>query len=128
MSDINSSEEKLHRSEILISRFLRFGVLLSGLLLLVGWLWMLKDNGDTLENFTRYQPQSLVESLHWALVMQDRATAISFLGLAVLVSLPMLRVLMTGFLFLKQKERALGMMALLVFVSLLGSLFLGIEI
>lgn len=128
MSEINQSEQKLQSSELLISRFLRFGVLLSGMFLLVGWVWMLKEKGDTLETFNQYQPQSLIESLHWALVMQDRATFVSFVGLAILVSLPMIRVLMTGILFLKQKEKVLGLMAFLVFVSLLGSLFLGIEI
>ena len=114
--------------EPLISRILRTGVLIVGALLGVSWLWLLAKNGSRLQNFSVYEPQSLVESLHWALVMNDTATLMAFSGLFLLVTLPILRVLLTGILFAKQKEGLLAGLAFLVFVALLGSLFLGLEI
>lgn len=124
----NTSHESLNQLEYRISQFLRGGVLFAGLLLLVGWLWMLVNNREVLSTFDEYHPQSLAESLQWALIMNDRALMMSFFGLVVLVSLPVIRVLMTGVLFMKQKEYRLALMAFLVFSALVASFSLGIDL
>ncbi|WP_374073361.1 DUF1634 domain-containing protein [Bdellovibrio bacteriovorus] len=124
----NASGESLNQLEYRISQFLRGGVLFAGLLLLVGWLWMLVNNREALSTFDEYHPQSLAESLQWALIMNDRALMMSFFGLVVLVSLPVIRVLMTGVLFMKQKEYRLALMAFVVFSALVASFFLGIDL
>ncbi|WII71176.1 DUF1634 domain-containing protein [Bdellovibrio sp. 22V] len=121
-------EDSLHKLEYAISRMLRSGVLLAGALLSVGWVWLWYNNGDQLQSFSVYESQPLWERIQWALIMNDRAFIVSFVGLAALVSLPLLRVLLTSFLFVKQKDYLLAVMALLVFLALIASFTLGIEI
>lgn len=118
----------LHELELKISRFLRGGVLFSGLVLLVGWLWMLVRKGDMLSTLSVYHQQSLWESLQWAFIMNDQPMLLSFAGLFILVTLPVFRVLMTGVLFARQKERLLSVMAFAVFGALVASFFMGIEL
>jgi len=129
---MNPIEERpmtdLHRLELRISQLLRMGVMVAGGLLLVGWLWMLFNNGDVLATFQEYRPQALTQTLEWAFITRDRALILSFVGLLILVTLPVVRVLLTGILFLKQKEYRLATMAFLVFVALVSSFFLGIDL
>lgn len=128
MTQNKESLDKLHALELMISHLLRAGVVIAGLFLAIGWLWLWHKNGDLLHSFTTYQPQPFIETIHWALVTDDRPLFISMLGLVILVLLPIIRVFMTGVLFFKQKEKTLGLMALVVFVALIGSVLLGIDI
>ncbi|MFV8259164.1 DUF1634 domain-containing protein [Bdellovibrio bacteriovorus] len=121
-------KESLHDLELTISQILRGGVLFAGIFLLTGWLWMLLRNGSELQSFSAYEPRPFVENIQWALVMNDRALLIAQFGLVVLVCLPLVRVLMTAILFLKQKDKGLAIMALTVFVALVGSFLLGIDL
>lgn len=123
-----SDKDSLHELEIIISQVLRGGVLFSGLFLLAGWLWMWFRDGDNLHSFTSYEPRPLLENVQWAMVMNDRALLLAQFGLVVLVCLPLVRVLLTAVLFLKQKDKGLAFMALAVFVTLVGSFLLGVEL
>lgn len=128
MTSETTKKYSLHDLELLISYFLRWGVSFSGMVMLGGWLWMLSQGSQRINTFAEYQPQPLIESLHWAVLTNDRSVLLCILGLVILVTLPILRVLMTAILFFKQKEFRLGTMALAVFVVLLASFLLGIEI
>ncbi|UXR63400.1 DUF1634 domain-containing protein [Bdellovibrio bacteriovorus] len=121
-------KDSLHELELIISQILRGGVLFAGIFLLIGWLWMWFRDGDNLQTFTSYEPRPLIENIHWALVMNDRALLVSLFGLVALVCLPLIRVLMTGVLFIKQKDKGLAIMAFAVFIALVGSFLLGIDI
>ncbi|QDK45765.1 DUF1634 domain-containing protein [Bdellovibrio sp. ZAP7] len=121
-------DKVLHDLELKISKMLRSGVYVAGMLLLIGWLWQLFNSGDTLDNFTTYESRSLFETIHWAVVMHDRPLLISLAGLVVLVLLPITRVFLTGVLFVKQKDRVLAVMAFAVFACLVASFFLGIDL
>ncbi|HWU43310.1 MAG TPA: DUF1634 domain-containing protein [Bdellovibrio sp.] len=123
-----SRDEALEQLEYIISQLLRIGVLLAGVMLLVGWLWLWFNNGSLLESFTVYEPKSFLETVHWALISNDRPMIISLLGLVLLVSLPIVRVLLTGVLFLRQKDFPLACMAFLVFAALITSVLLGIDL
>lgn len=121
-----SADPSMQKLELKISHLLRAGVVVSGILLCVGWLWMWFRQGDVLHSFSEYKnPISFYENIQWAILMDDRATLVSLIGLLILVALPVIRVLMTGVLFFYRKEYRLGVMALLVFVALLSSFFLG---
>ena len=52
---------------------------------------------------------------------------VAYFGLALLVMLPVARVLLTGILFFVQKDKVLGWIALAVFVVLVASFSLGVE-
>ncbi|WP_413293687.1 DUF1634 domain-containing protein [Bdellovibrio sp. HCB185ZH] len=121
-------DQALHDLELKISKMLRSGVYIAGMLLLIGWLWQLYRSGDTLSDFQTYESKSLTETIHWAVVMQDRPLIISISGLVVLVLLPTTRVFLTGILFIKQKDRILAVMAFAVFACLVASFFLGIDL
>jgi uncharacterized membrane protein len=121
-------DQALHNLELKISKMLRSGVYISGMLLLVGWLWQLYNSGDTLASFQTYESRTLMETIHWAVVMQDRPLLISIAGLVVLVLLPITRVFLTGVLFVKQKDKVLAIMAFAVFTCLVASFFLGIDL
>lgn len=121
-------KDSLHELEMTISHILRGGVLTSGALLLVGWLWMWFRDGDLLHTFKVYESHPFVEGLHWAVVKNDRAYLIAQAGLILLVCLPLIRVLMTTLLFVRTREKVLAGMAFLVFVALVGSFLLGVEL
>ncbi|MGZ3772266.1 MAG: DUF1634 domain-containing protein [Pseudobdellovibrionaceae bacterium] len=116
----------VHQLELKISYLLRIGVLIAGFLLCLGWLWMLTHGESISGKFTDYtKPMPFPERVHWAIISNDPATLISLLGLAFLVILPILRVLMTGILFIWRKEFRLGFIAFIVFIALISSFFLG---
>ncbi|QDK38035.1 DUF1634 domain-containing protein [Bdellovibrio sp. NC01] len=120
--------DPLHQLELTISKLLRTGVLLAGMFLAIGWVWLWIQNGDMLSSFTTYEPKSFMETIHWALLMNDRPMIISLIGMVILVCLPVARVFMTGVLFIKQKDRVLAIMAFAVFAVLIASFCLGIDL
>lgn len=122
------TKSSLHELELLIAYFLRWGVLSSGMLLLVGWLWMLSQEGDVLGQYQDYHPEGLLESVHWALLLNNKAYLTALAGLVLLVLLPVIRVFLAGVLFIKDREYRMAAMALAVFVALVTSFFLGIEL
>ena len=121
-------DSELHRLELAISHFLRWGVLFSAALLAVGWIGQLLQSGDVLANFKHYKPEPMTVIVAKAWTTRDYPILISVVGLAVLVSLPTLRVLLTAYLFIRQRDIYLAAMALMVFAVLIGSFFLGIKI
>ncbi len=127
-SNDNLSTSSIEQVEAKISFLLRRGVIWAGVFLFWGWVWMLYKNGNQLDAYTTYQPMSLYESLQWAIFFGDKGKLISYAGLMILVSLPILRVAMTFYLFIKSKEKSLALLALIVLISLIWSICLGIEI
>jgi uncharacterized membrane protein len=114
--------------ELRISNLLRFGVLLAGAFLFVGWMTLLDFTQNPLADFKDYKEQTLMQSLEQALQNNQWGLLIAYVGLAILISLPLLRVLLTGFLFIKQKEKTLAAIAFFVFLILILSFSLGIEL
>ncbi|MGE5086709.1 MAG: DUF1634 domain-containing protein [Bacillota bacterium] len=128
MNGPSEQNQSLHELELTISKLLRLGVMAAGIFLAVGWIWLLFNNGDLLASFVNYEPHSFFETIQWSLINQDKAMLISLVGLALLVLLPIARVFMTGVLFIKQKDFILAGMAFAVFVCLIGSFILGVDL
>jgi uncharacterized membrane protein len=122
------SQQEMHRLELIISHLLRVGVTVAGALLFIGWVWMWYQGQDASQNLKEYNPQSFTDTIQWAMIMQNRAMLMALTGLVVLVTLPVIRVLLTGILFVKQKDYRLAVMAFLVFTALVASFFLGIDL
>lgn len=114
--------------ELKISKFLRFGVLLAGFVILVGWLFNFQWSENPFAEFAQYRHVQLADALMVYSQNGDWGSLISFIGLFILISLPIIRVFLTTLLLLKQKEFLLGFIALAVLVGLLISFSLGIEI
>ncbi|MNK97000.1 hypothetical protein D3C87_1173120 [compost metagenome] len=119
---------QLHKLELIISKLLRVGVMTAGVCLLVGWIGMWMQHGSMLSSFHVYEPEPLFEKIQWALLMRDRSLLMATIGLVFLVCLPLVRVLLTGILFIRQKDYKLAVMAFAVFATLVASFFLGIEL
>ena len=122
------NDDGLLSLELKISNLLRWGVLSAGLFLLIGWITLLDFSQNPLAGFHDYKDESLAQSLQHAFERQQWGLLIAYAGLAILISLPLLRVLMTGLLFLKQKEKVLAWIAFFVFTALILSFSLGIEL
>lgn len=121
-------EKDIYALELFIARFLRYGVLIAGALMLVGWLAQLSFSVNTFEHFQVYHEVRLHDVLLEAWLERKWALLTSYLGMFVLISLPLLRVLMTFVVFLKKRDYALAGISALVIFSLALSLALGFEI
>lgn len=120
--------DEMHRLELIVSQLLRMGVLIAGALLAIGWVWMWINGSDISGNLKEYNPTTFTDTLQWAVIMQDRALLTTMMGLVILVTLPVIRVLLTAVLFIKQKDYRLAIMAISVFIFLCSSFFLGIDL
>jgi uncharacterized membrane protein len=117
--------DNLNSLELRIAKLLRAGVLLAGAFLLVGWLagwlWATPD----FSSFAEFHEQPLRDSVHadWAAGRWDLLTC--YMGLLVLILLPLTRVMLTVPLFLRNSEWLMAAAAGFVTVALLTSFFLG---
>jgi uncharacterized membrane protein len=118
----------MSKLELKIAHVLRAGVALSGLLMAIGWLMSLNWQVNELIIFDTYDPIPLQEVLKLHYKNQAWAQLLSYVGLGILICLPLIRVTLTGLLFWKQKDRLLAGIALVVLICLLTSFGLGLEI
>jgi|SRR5690606_4059464 len=112
--------------ELRISKVLRMGVLLSGLLLLLAWVLNTID-GTSLFIFKDYDHLELLSQLSIAYRNKQWGILIGFLGLGSLILLPVLRVTLTSILFFTEKEHKIGSISLLVLILLFISFLLGFK-
>jgi uncharacterized membrane protein len=122
------SDPTLQTLELKIAKFLRYGVIVAGLLMLAGWLTQLQLHGNPLQEFKDYKTISLTVTVTQMWARHEWGILTAYLGLLVLISLPMIRVLLTAILFTKQKEFILSAIAAFVLIALCVSFSLGFEI
>lgn len=120
--------DEIQNLELKIAKFLRVGIIVAGLMMLVGWGMGLKFKIDPFFNFQIYDPIPFQDLYNYHLKRGDWWILLSYAGLATLISLPVIRVLLTGILFIKQGEKTLAFVATLVLLALFVSFALGIEI
>lgn len=123
-----SSKEELYALELKIGKLLRNGVISAGVVLIFGWIGMILQDHHTLLDYGVYKSQGVIEEVEWAYLTRDLPLLIAYAGLLILISLPLLRVFLTGYLFLRQKDRTMGFVAFGVLIVLLASFVLGIEV
>ena len=121
-------EKDVYALELFIARFLRYGVLVAGVLMLAGWLTQLSFSQDTFAHFQVYHDVRIYEALQEAWAGERWGLLTSYLGMFVLISLPLLRVLMTFAVFVKKRDYALAAVSGLVIFGLALSIALGFEI
>ncbi len=114
--------------ELKIAKILRIGILISGIVMLVGWILNAASGGSSLSTFKDYDHLELSAQLLIAYKNHQWGILISFFGLTLLVLLPLLRVFLTAILFFVQKEIRMGFIATFVFLSLITSFFLGVKL
>lgn len=124
MKQVPTTEEL----EIKIALFLRYGVFIAGFFMFTGWAMNFKLSGDPYFGFSTYDQIPLMDLVEYYLRRKNWGALVSYAGLAMLISLPLIRVFLTMILFLKQKEFTLAWVAFIVFIGLMLSMFLGIEL
>ena len=120
--------EQLESLELKISKFLRFGVIVAGTFLVVGWVMSFTMSPNVFYVFQDYDRIPFVELFRHYLRRKEWGPIVSYAGLIILISLPILRVLLTMVMFIKLKERPLALIAGLVLLGLLVSFSFGIEL
>lgn len=120
--------DELESLELRISKFLRAGVIAAGVMMLIGWFFQLVLHGASFELLKTYNALALSDTLLAAYNNHEWAELISYLGLIILIALPITRVFLTAFLFFKQKEYVLAGIASFVLIALIVSFSLGIEL
>lgn len=128
--EVEKNTDEMESLELKISKFLRVGVLVAGLFMLSGWSIELyaQGEGDPFAPFRTYQEVPLGRQLAHIFEAHLYPVMLSYLGLFILISLPLIRVALTAVLFLKQKERILAAIAFFVLACLLFSFSQGIEL
>lgn len=91
----------------------------------IGWLTQISFTQNVFEQFTSYEVRPLRDTLVFLWRTNDWAKLTAYLGLAALVSLPILRVLFTFMMFVRARERVLAAAALLVLLGLAVSISIG---
>ncbi len=114
--------------ELKISFFLRAGVIFAGVLIALGWILKFRLHLNPFFNFQTYDPIPLQDLVSFHRQRGDYAALLSYAGLAALICLPLFRVLLTAFLFFRQREFALAAIASGVFLILLLAMGLGLEL
>ena len=114
--------------ELKISKFLRLGVIFAGALMLIGWLMEIEFSRDPFIVFKSYDHIPFQDILQIHLKNQQWGYLISYAGLLSLIVLPVIRVLLTAVLFIKQKEKLLAAIAFFVLAGLFISFSFGIEL
>ena len=122
------AEQTTEHLEIKIALFLRYGVFLAGFLMFIGWAMNFKFSGNPYFGFSTYDQIPLIDLIEYYIRRKNWGALVSYSGLAMLISLPLIRVLLTAVLFIKQKEFTLAFIAFIVFAGLMLSLLLGIEL
>ncbi len=114
--------------ETRIAKLLRRGVLLAGLFIFAGWMSQISFTKNVFINYQSYSENPLFNTLKNLLDQNAYGTLLAYLGLTILISLPILRVIMTGLIFIKQKDfRMVGLVAIVI-LGLAISIALGFKI
>ena len=121
-------DERLFSLELRISKFLRYGVILAGLLMFTGWMTQIRFVGNPFLKFHDYQKDPFSHAVSTMYAHGQWGLLFSSLGLVVLLCLPTMRVVMTAVLFLRQRQFTLAAVATFVFLALLTSLYLGFSL
>lgn len=118
--------DRIETLELKISKFLRFGVIISGIFILAGWFLNFKLSGNPFYTFDTYDQIPLKDLIEFHLKNRNWGHLISYLGLIILIFIPIVRVILTVVLFFQEKEYMLSLIGIFVFIGLLLSMFLGI--
>ena len=114
--------------ELKISKFLRYGVLVAAFFMIIGFILQFKWHHNVFYVFDTYDQIPFQNQILHSLYHKKWGPLFSYAGLIILISLPIIRVFLTGIIFLKQKEKILAYIAFLVLILLAISFTFGIEL
>src|SRR5690606_36286741 len=104
------------------------GIVVAGLIMLLGWLASIKDLGNSFLEFQHYNQIPFHQQLNLSLKNGQWGVLLSYVGLLSLISLPLIRVLLTGILFILKREKTMAFLSWLLLLGLFVSFTFGIEL
>lgn len=116
----------LDRMELKISKFLRYGVIVAGLIILIGWIVSFNPDKNPFIGLQTYRPFTIFDSIQMYVILESWGNLIIYFGLSLLISLPILRVVLSTVLFMKQKEKTMALIGATVLLGLILSFSLGL--
>lgn len=111
--------------DLIIARILRYGINVVSVLFVIGWASSISFSENIFLNYQSYHAVALSEQIRAVWLGQQWGSILAYLGLAILISLPILRVLMVGILFTRNKEYKMVSITALVALGLILSLWIG---
>lgn len=117
----------VEQMELKISHFLRWGVIASGLIIALGWILSFKADADPFAPLQTYEHLSLWQSIKISVLLENWGKLIAYVGLGMLISLPVIRVILSIILLLKTKEKTMALIGATVLIGLILSFSLGVE-
>jgi len=117
--------------EQLIGQVLRYGVLISGLVAIVGGIWYLYQHGSGIPNYTKFNGEpagftsltGIIEGLK-----TGSATEIIQLGVVVLIATPIIRIIFSLISFILEKDKLYIIITSIVLSIILFSMFGGLAV
>lgn len=117
--------------EQLIGQVLRYGVLSSGIVAIIGGIWYLIQHGSGIPHYSEFNGEpvgytsltGIIEGLK-----TGSAKEIIQLGVVILIATPILRIVFSLFSFILEKDRLYIVITLIVLLIILFSMFGGLSI
>lgn len=117
----NKNESKIEEMEIIISNFLRIGVLLSAIIVFIGLiLFLVTGNSGYSGSYFPTTPSEIIKGL-----IAFKSYAIILTGLIILILTPVFRVGVSILVFIKEKDSLYVKITSAVFIILMISFVLG---
>lgn len=121
MRDKNIDKSKINEIEIIISKFLRFGVILSAVVILIGLaMFLITGNSGYLGSSYPTTPKEIIKGL-----LMLKPYGIILTGLLILIFTPIFRVGVSIIVFAKERNYLYVKITTIVFIILIISFMLG---
>lgn len=117
--------------EQLIGQVLRYGVLTSGIVAIIGGIWYLFQNGSGIPHYTEFNGEPAGYTSLTGIIKglsQGSAKEIIQLGVVILIATPILRIVFSLFSFIQEKDRLYIVITLIVLMIILFSMFGGLKV
>lgn len=117
--------------EQLIGQVLRYGVLTSGIIAIIGGIWYLVQSGSGIPNYTEFNGEPAGYTSLTGIIKgltAGSAKEIIQLGVVILIATPILRIVFSLFSFILEKDRLYIVITLIVLLIILFSMFGGLKV
>lgn len=117
--------------EQLIGQVLRYGVLTSGIIAIIGGIWYLIQSGSGIPNYTSFSGEPAGYTSLTGIIKglaAGSAKEIIQLGVVILIATPILRIVFSLFSFILEKDRLYVVITLIVLLIIIFSMFGGLKV
>ncbi|ALL07330.1 hypothetical protein AQ505_18665 [Pedobacter sp. PACM 27299] len=117
--------------EQLIGQVLRYGVLTSGMIAIIGGIWYLIQSGSGIPNYTSFSGEPAGYTSLTGIIKglaAGSAKEIIQLGVVILIATPILRIVFSLVSFILEKDRLYVVITLIVLLIIIFSMFGGLKV